>query len=550
MLILSIVAPVKVSALTATDVSGFSYALYTDDMPAMAGRQMIMTLSMKNATLISGYQADLVLPAGFSIAYIEDEEGEKTPQIEVLRTLSTRHSISAVLQADGSYRLLSVSTDNLNYGGYDGPVANFVINVADDVEDGDYPIYIRNQVMGEVGNIDHKMTATEAVISVRNPEFVVDTALPDVEITDLTSLDNMLYTTTVKALRGRQVNVDLKMRNNSDITGFQADILLPSGFTLARDAKGNPVASLSRRTNASRHALNVAQQADGSYRVIVFSTTNKAFAGTDGTVATLTFNVAEEMQQGEYKVVIRKQEMGRTDNTNLKPEPVVGKVKVEIPGYTYDLMHAKPYMLYTDNVGIIAGSRVTIPIGMINLKTICGFQADLILPDGVTVATEIDEFGDEVPMISYGSRTDPERHNINCVRQPDGSCRILCASTSNKNLTGHIGTVFYLTLDVSATQKSKIYSIYMVNQEFGEADNTHYINTIPFVSRLFVRNQHPKMGDLTKDDKVDAEDVEAITKILLHTDTEEYEEEAGDSNEDGHFSIVDIMKVIQTANNE
>lgn len=69
----------------------------------------------------------------------------------------------------------------------------------------------------------------------------------------------------------------------------------------------------------------------------------------------------------------------------------------------------------------------------------------------------------------------------------------------------------------------------MVNQKFGEADNTHYINTIPFISRLFVRNQQPKMGDLTKDDKVDAEDVEALTNILLHTDTEEYEEEAGDS---------------------
>lgn len=547
-LILSIVAPVKVSALTTTDVSGYSYALYTEDMAAMAGRQMIMTLSMKNATYISGFQTDLVLPEGFSVAFIEDEEGEQIPQVELLRTLPTRHSMSVSLQDDGSYRLLSISTDNRNYGGFDGPVANIVINVADYVLDGNYPIMLRNQILAEVKNTDHKVPLTEAVIHVRNPEFTVDTALPDVEITDLSGLDNMLYTTTFKALRGRQATLELKMRNSTEITGFQADILLPSGFTLAKDAQGNALAELGHRTNSSRHALNVAQQADGSYRVIVFSTINNTISGTDGTVASLTFNVSEEMEQGEYKVIIRKQELGKPDNSNIKPEPVNAKLRVEIPGYTYDLMNLKPYMLYTDNVGVHTGERVTIPIGMANLNTICGFQADLILPEGVTVATETDEFGDEMPMITYGTRTTQVKHSINCVRQADGSYRILCASTSNKNLSGHLGTVFYLTLNVPADQKCKMYTIYMINQEFGESNNSQHKNSVPFVSRLFVRNQLPKMSDLTKDGKVDAEDVEAITKMLLHTDTEEYEEEAGDSNKDGHFSIADFIDVIRAAN--
>lgn len=550
LLILSIVAPVKVCALTTTDVSGYSYALYTEDMAAMAGRQMIMTLSMKNATYISGYQTDLVLPEGFSIAFIEDEEGELIPQVELLRTLPTRHSMSVSLQADGSYRLLSISTDNRNYGGFDGPVANIFINVADDVEEGDYPIILRDQVLAEITNVDHKVASTEAIINVRNPEYVVDSALPDVEITDLNGLDNMLYTTTFKARRGHQASLDLKMRNNTEITGFQADILLPSGFTLAKDAKGNALVELGHRTNPSRHSLNVAQQADGSYRVIVFSTTNNTISGTDGTVASLTFNVSEEMEPGEYKVIIRKQELGKRNNSNIKPDPVNAKLRVEITGCTYDLLSIKPYMLYTDNVGVHTGERITIPIGMANLKTICGFQADLILPEGVTVATETDEFGDEMPMITYGTRTTQEKHSINCVRQADGSYRILCASTSNKNLSDHLGTVFYLTLNVPTDQKCKMYTIYMINQEFGESNNSHYKNSIPFVSRLFVRNQLPKMGDLTKDGKVDAEDVDAITKMLLHTDTEEYEEEAGDSNMDGHFSITDFIEVIQAANGQ
>lgn len=533
------------TARGASDVSSYDYALYTTDLPAMAGRQMVMTLSMKNATLISAYQADLVLPEGFSIATTIDENGMETPLVTLLRTLPSRHTLSVSQKADGSYRLLSTSLSNKNYGGYDGSVAYITLNVADNVADGDYRLFLTNQELAEVTNVSHKVAVTEATISVRNAQAVLDKPETDVSITDLSGLTDMLYTHTLKAYRGKQAKVELRLRNTEAVAGFQADLLLPTGFTLAKDAGGNPLMTLGSRTDASRHALNVAQQADGSYRLIVISTSGKTIAPGDGVVAELTFQVAEDMKRGEYRVIVRQQELAKPDNSRLQPDNVTAKVKVEVPGFTYDMVHLEPYMLYMDNEPVQAGGQVTLKVGMHNENDICGFQADIVLPEGVTVATTQDAFGDEVPIITYADRTTPEAHSIQCVKQDEGIYRILCASLSNKTLSGQTGEVFQITLNVAPTVKDKTYSVYFINQEFGEADNARHLAAYPFVSRLFVRDTLPTMGDVDTDGKIDASDVRSVADILLHTDAREYEEEAGDSNEDGHFSIVDIQRLVQ-----
>lgn len=543
MAILMAMLPYKTKA--ATDVSEYDYALYTADMPAMAGRQMVMTLSMRNATLISGYQADLVLPEGFSVATIQNEMGDSQPQVTLLRTLPSRHTLSVSLQSDGSYRLLSTSTKNRNYGGYDGSVAYITLNVAPTVEDGEYDVFIRHQEMAEVNNVSHRLAETHAMITVTNPQDILDRPETEVDVTNLAGISHTLYATNFRACRGRQAKVDIRLRNADEVTGFQTDILLPTGFTLARDDKGQPMMQLSNRTTAARHAMNIAQQADGSYRLIVISTSNLPFGGNDGVIATLTFDVSDQMQTGEYKAILRKQELVKADNSSYHPENVTARVRVEMPAYYYDMMNFEPYTLYACNKGVQPGGSVTLEVGMANLQTICGFQADLVLPEGVTVATMTDAFGDEVPMISYGSRTSADRHAISCVRQNDGTYRILCASTSNKTLSGHLGEVFKLTLNVAPTVKKKNYSIYFVNQEFGEANNVRHVASNPFISRLYVRNVPPIMGDIFQDGKMDCEDVQALLEILLHSDSGDYDEEAGDSNHDGHFSITDIIGVIK-----
>lgn len=545
--LLMMLLPVRAFALTTTDVSQYNYALYTTDMQAMAGRQIVMTLSMKNAELITGYQADILLPEGFSIATLLDENGDERSQVTLLRTLTNRHSLSVSRQEDGSYRFLSTSSSNKNYGGYDGSVAYITINVDRNVTDGEYPLVIKNQEMSEVTNVAHKVAKTEAVITIVSSQVVLDTPELDVEITDLTGKNDIIYTSPIRVYSGKQAAIDIMMRNTDEISGIQTDILLPTGFTLAKSQSNKGNILFGDRTDASRHAFNIAQQTDGAYRLVGYSAGNKTFAGNDGIIATILFDVADNILPGEYKAIIRNSELAKVNNTRVKPEKITSRAKVELPGYTYDMMHLGSYTLYTDNVGTNAGNQITLAIGMLNLKNICGFQADLVLPEGVTVATAKDEFGDEGPAISLGDRTSSANHSINCVRQADGSYRILCASTNNSVISGTIGTVFNITLDVASTVKSKNYPIYFLNQEFGEANNSTHKASGPYVSRLYVRNITPKAGDAVSDNKLDVKDVEATKEMLLHSDSKEYDQEAAEG-EDGHLSIMDVTRLVKDLN--
>jgi len=77
---------------------------------------------------------------------------------------------------------------------------------------------------------------------------------------------------------GRYV-VTLDLNNSSAITAFQMDINLPMGMKLVN-------ANLSNRASSS-HTLEMAELANGTYRLLGSSMMSKAFAGNEGALLTL-----------------------------------------------------------------------------------------------------------------------------------------------------------------------------------------------------------------------------------------------------------------------
>jgi len=77
---------------------------------------------------------------------------------------------------------------------------------------------------------------------------------------------------------GRYV-VTLELSNSSAITAFQMDINLPMGMKLVN-------ANLSNRASSS-HTLEMAELANGTYRLLGSSMMSKAFAGNEGALLTL-----------------------------------------------------------------------------------------------------------------------------------------------------------------------------------------------------------------------------------------------------------------------
>ncbi len=147
---------------------------------------------------------------------------------------------------------------------------------------------------------------------------IVEMEPTGVEVTDISQLDNVVYVEPTEERTSTETTISFKMKNTAAIRGFQFDLVLPEGVTPVEE-EGEYVYWL----NADRapkkaggqfyHTLEVAKQADGSYRFLCGAQADKTFKGNDGEVAVLKVNIADDMQEGDYPVILKNVKLSETD---------------------------------------------------------------------------------------------------------------------------------------------------------------------------------------------------------------------------------------------
>ena len=184
---------------------------------------------------------------------------------------------------------------------------------------------------------------------------------------------------------------------------------------------------------------------------------------------------------------------------------------------------------------LIAGSVISVPINLKNVNAIATWQADLVLQEGFTVAT--DTYGD--PMITVsGSRTSSTRHSIVSNTLDDGAVRILYNSSSNKTISGTDGEVATLTLNVAEDVEPGDYPIIFRNIVMSEADQTgHKIDQI--VSKITVMSC--TLGDVNNDNEINAQDLVGLVNFILEIPIEGNIREAADLNGDSNVDAMDFV---------
>ncbi len=130
-------------------------------------------------------------------------------------------------------------------------------------------------------------------------------------VTDDSDADNVIYVENVSGSKNSQVELSVRMRNASDIRGFQFDLYLPEGVTIANNAKAS--LSSDRLAAGDAHTLMVNEVSDGAVRFLCSSMNDESFAGGDGEIATLTVNIADNVANGDYDVVVKNALMTETD---------------------------------------------------------------------------------------------------------------------------------------------------------------------------------------------------------------------------------------------
>ena len=336
-----------------TDISQYDNVVFFEKAEAFTGKPLTLSLKMNNTKEITGIQCDIYLPEGMTFA--KDEDGYYMAELSTERTTATKTNIfDAVLQSDGALRILASSTKSAAFSGNSGEVATIVINVSENMADGDYPIVIKSIELSDKSGNNYSVSRVKSTVTVAsyqlgdvNADGKVNVAditviannilnLPNttfieaaadlngdgkVNVADITCLANLILygnisgltagakamfaevpeitvsMPTINTRRGSIVQLPVNISNkNADFTAFQFDVALPAGVEIV-DAS----VCASRKTS-EKMLFNYAKQEDGTFRIMGANLDGKAFAGNDGDVVMLTLAADETAESGAVEI--------------------------------------------------------------------------------------------------------------------------------------------------------------------------------------------------------------------------------------------------------
>ena len=134
---------------------------------------------------------------------------------------------------------------------------------------------------------------------------------------------NLIIVEHADVFCGTTDNIEFGLQNESaDLTAYQFDLTLPSGFDIAKNKKGKPDVILSDRYENDDHSLSVEELGNGKYRFVCVSLTNSTIEGTEGPLMTLALQVASDVAEGSYIANIENIVLTHVDGTKQKTDPV------------------------------------------------------------------------------------------------------------------------------------------------------------------------------------------------------------------------------------
>ena len=159
-----------------------------------------------------------------------------------------------------------------------------------------------------------------------------------------------MYTDKVSVMAGKNVTIPIKMKNTDNITAFSLDVEIPSGTSfIGAELTG-------ARSNGHGLSSNVSYDWSSNRSVVSFaclSLENKVFAGNDGVIVNITLNIPENMNEGEYSILLKNIEMTVSPTKKYNPESYSSIINVIEPYVPGDVNNDGSITI-TDAVGVVA----------------------------------------------------------------------------------------------------------------------------------------------------------------------------------------------------
>ena len=120
--------------------------------------------------------------------------------------------------------------------------------------------------------------------------------------------NNKLTVTDMTQCSGGRGVLNVLLSDEETIMGFQFDLELPAGVTVAEDANNTLRAQLTGNA-VNTHSISSSKISDGLYRFVVTPQGSRAISNASGDGMTITIDVADEVATGTYQMTIKDIEM-------------------------------------------------------------------------------------------------------------------------------------------------------------------------------------------------------------------------------------------------
>ena len=367
---------------------------YIAPVNVVPGESKTITLNLDNSQVFRGFQTDIELPEGLKIA----SKSNGNFDISLTDRGSSSFSVSSNLMSDGSVRILGYSTQGESIKGNQGALVRISVRASSDFSGG--YIKLKNSIFSDVNNRDVKLDNSQLFVGTK-------------ELNDVSVKGGEISPEVSKAF-------SLELSNESEMTAFQMDVVLPNGLSLDL--------SKTRLTGrCGNHQLQTKLLGNGKVRIICMSSDNTSISGKIGSVIDLWI----------------KAEKGIAGNQIVKVENIIFS---DVKARTYRM---DPLSFVVD-VKYVPVSSVSISESNIQLEVSDSRQLTAsLLPENCTDKTILWKSDNEkVATVS---------DNGMIIARSAGKCSIIVSTADNLIQAKCVVTVVKIPLTAHVANTTKVY---------------------------------------------------------------------------------------------
>ena len=137
---------------------------------------------------------------------------------------------------------------------------------------------------------------------------------------------------TIKAGESQTMSVEL---NNSDraYTLLEFTLTLPEGVSIPADGDGELLVVPNYARLEDSHVLDVAEIGDGTYKFLLYSSSNEVLTGNSGTILTMTLTASADAPTGNKEGVFSEQLFVDADKEGYEPADKAFNIRIGgLPG--------------------------------------------------------------------------------------------------------------------------------------------------------------------------------------------------------------------------